>query len=69
MNMVLVVKSSVSQVAGQSSQLAETYDAKWRETYPKGNVVIRDLAMDLVPHLTQKRLEGLMIGPDLRNET
>lgn len=68
MKNLFVLKSSLFNGAGQSSHLADTYIGRWQERNPEGNVVVRDLARDPVPHLTQERFQGFLSQPAERTE-
>lgn len=67
MKNLFVLKSSLFNGAGQSSHLADAYIAKWQAVHPEGHVVIRDLATDPVPHLTQERFQGFLSQPQERS--
>lgn len=58
MKTLLVIKSSLFNGAGQSSQLADEFAARWQEANPEGRVLCRDLALDPVPHLTADAFNG-----------
>lgn len=58
MTTLLVIKSSLFNGSGQSSQLADAFTARWRASNPHGQVLCRDLAADPVPHLSAESLAG-----------
>ncbi|MFP4207941.1 MAG: FMN-dependent NADH-azoreductase [Wenzhouxiangella sp.] len=58
MQTLLVIKASLFGSDGQSSQLADAFTARWREQYPEGQVLCRDLAADPLPHLTAEAFAG-----------
>ncbi len=58
MKTLLVIKSSLFGGSGQSSQMADAFTARWREAFPDGQVVCRDLAADPLPHLTAEAFAG-----------
>lgn len=51
MQTLLHINSSLSTHAGNSSQLAQSYVAKWRHSHHDGQVISRDLAASPTPHL------------------
>jgi FMN-dependent NADH-azoreductase len=51
---------------GQSSRLAEEFVAGWRGLNPKGEVIVRDLASDPVPHLDAGRFQSFLAKPEER---
>ena len=48
---LLQLNSSLYAGAGQSTRLADEFVARWREHNPGATVIVRDLAVDPVPHL------------------
>jgi len=63
MKTLLEIRSSIFSDGGQSSRLAERFVATWREANPAGNVVVRDLARDPVPHLDGVRFGAFITKP------
>ncbi len=63
MKTLLVIKSSLFNGSGQSSQLADEYVERWRAGHPEGRVLCRDLAADAVPHLTAEAFQGFQAEP------
>jgi FMN-dependent NADH-azoreductase len=63
---LLEIKTSLFSNQGQSSQLAERFVQNWRQANPDGKVVVRDLALEPVPHLDAARLGAFLAGPDKR---
>jgi len=55
MNTLLEIKSSLFSDHGQSSHLADRFVAAWKVANPGGQVIVRDLARDPVPHLDASR--------------
>jgi len=55
---LLVIKSSLFGSNGESSKLADAFTARWREHYPDGTVLCRDLAADPLPHLDLEAFTG-----------
>lgn len=66
MNTLLLVRTSLYGAQGQSSQLAEHFVADWRQRNPGGRVIVRDLAVDPVPHLTAERFQAFSTAPENR---
>ncbi|MEE4638001.1 MAG: NAD(P)H-dependent oxidoreductase [Wenzhouxiangella sp.] len=58
MKTLLVIKASLFGAAGQSSQLADAFTARWRQAHPDGQVLCRDLAADPLPHLNAEAFAG-----------
>ncbi|WP_376692810.1 FMN-dependent NADH-azoreductase [Wenzhouxiangella sp. EGI_FJ10409] len=63
MKTLLVIKSSLFNGQGQSSQLADAFAARWRENNPNGRVLCRDLALETVPHLDAEAFKGFQADP------
>ena len=67
MKTLLQIKSSLFSDGGQSSRLAERFVAAWRESNPHGRVIVRDLALEPVPHLDAARFGAFLTKPGERN--
>jgi FMN-dependent NADH-azoreductase len=67
MNTLLQLNTSLFSDQGQSSRLADRFVAAWRLKNPHGQVVVRDLAKDPVPHLDGARFLSFLAKPDERN--
>jgi FMN-dependent NADH-azoreductase len=67
MKTLLLIKSSLFDGAGQSSQLAHTFAQRWREANPAGTVVTRDLASNPLPHLSAQEVSGWQAEADQRS--
>src|SRR5882672_10703411 len=63
---LLKIQSSIFSDGGQSSRLGNRFIAAWREANPDGNVVVRDLAKDPVPHLDAARFGAFLAKPEER---
>ena len=68
MKTLLVIKSSLFNGAGQSSQLADAFVQRWSESHPEGSVVTRDLATDPLPHLSAEEVSGWQAEADQLSE-
>jgi FMN-dependent NADH-azoreductase len=66
MNTLLQLNTSMFSTEGQSSRLAEEFVAGWRELNRKGEVIVRDLARDPVPHLDAGRFQSFLAKPGER---
>jgi len=60
---LLHIQTSLSGDAGQSVQLAERYIDQWQQKHPGGEVIVRDLIAEPVPHLDVERMAALR-APD-----
>ena len=63
---LLQVTSSLFSDSGQSSRLAEAFVARWRQANPNGQVIVRDLSRDPVPHLNAERFGAFLSKPEAR---
>src|SRR6266536_5155793 len=68
MTTLLQLNSSIFSAGGQSSRLADEFVAAWRESHPDSEVIIRDLARDVVPHLDAERFGAFIAKPDERSD-
>jgi FMN-dependent NADH-azoreductase len=66
MKTLLQIKSSIFSDGGQSSLLAERFVAAWRDANPGGNVIVRDLGRDPVPHLDAARFSSFLTEKEKR---
>ena len=66
MKTLLQIDSSLFSGDGQSSRLAATFAARWRDLNPEGRVVTRDLARNAIPHLTAERFAAFLAKPEAR---
>ena len=60
MNTLLLIRSSI-HAEGASNGLADRYVELWRANHPRGVVIVRDLAIDPVPHLTDEAFRGFSL--------
>jgi len=68
MTTLLQLNSSIFSAGGQSSRLADEFVAAWRESHPDSEVIVRDLARDVVPHLDAERFGAFVAKPDERSD-
>lgn len=66
MKTLLQIRSSIFSDQGQSSQLANRFVESWKKTNPGGKVVVRDLALEPVPHLDGARFGAFLANPEAR---
>lgn len=66
MKTLLQINTSLFSGAGQSSKLADQFVARWIAANPDGEVIVRDLARDPVPHLTAERFQAFTTKPEAR---
>src|SRR2546425_5140902 len=67
MKTLLQIKPSIFSDGGQSSRLAERFVAAWRESNPDGQVIVRALALEPVPHLDAARFGAFLAKPGERS--
>lgn len=63
---LLYVKGSIFGDHGQSSQLAEKFINRWKESHDNADVVVRDLATDVPPYLDAARVSALFTPAESR---
>ena len=66
MKTLLQLNASIFSTGGESSRLASQFVARWSESNPDGQVVVRDLAADPIPHLTAERFQSFLAAPEKR---
>ncbi len=66
MTTLLQLNTSLFSTGGQSSRLADEFVARWRANHPRGEVIVRDLAREPVPHLTAERFGAFLAKPGER---
>src|SRR3989442_3955384 len=67
MKPLLQIRSSIFPDGGESSRLTERFVAAWRESNPDGQVIVRDLALEPIPHLDAGRFGAFLAKPDERS--
>ena len=60
MKTLLQIRASLFSDNGQSTQLADRFVANWRKANPDGRVILRDLALEPVPHLDAARFGAFL---------
>ena len=68
MKTLLQLNTSLFSNQGQSSRLTDEFVAEWRAANPDGEVIVRDLAANPVPHLTGERFKAFLTKPEERTE-
>ena len=68
MKTLLQINASLFANGGQSTRLADAFVAAWRARNPGATVIVRDLAVDPVPHLTAERFGAFLAQPAERTE-
>jgi FMN-dependent NADH-azoreductase len=66
MKTLLEIRSSIYSDAGQSSRLADRFIARWRAANQGGKVIVRDLALEPVPHIDADRFGAFVATPGQR---
>jgi FMN-dependent NADH-azoreductase len=67
MKKLLQINASLFSGNGQSTRMSDQFVAAWREAHPDGQVTLRDLGTNPVPHLTAQRFGALIAKPEERN--
>ena len=67
MQTLLQLNTSLFSNGGQSSRLTEQFVAAWRAAHPNGQVIVRDLAKEPVPHLDAERFQSFLAKPEERS--
>src|SRR2546428_6900860 len=67
MKTLLQIKSSIFSDGGQSSRLTERFIAAWRQSNPDGQVIVRALALEPIPHLDAGRFGAFRAKPGERS--
>ena len=67
MSTLLQINASLFSNNGQSSRLADKFVAAWQAQNPDGQVVVRDLAKEPVPHLDGERFLSFLAKPEERS--
>jgi len=68
MRQLLHIKTSVNGNNGESAQLAERYITQWKQKYPQGEVVERDLIAQPLAHMDGAVVGAFFTPAELRSE-
>ncbi len=63
MTTLLKIQASLYGAEGASSGLANAFVEEWRHRNPHGQVVLRDVTADPLPHLDLARFQSLLAAP------
>lgn len=63
---LLQINTSLFSEQGQSSKLTREFVSAWRARNPDGQVIVRDLAANPLPHLTAERFQAFLAKPEAR---
>ena len=66
MKTLLQIQTSLFESQGQSSRLAQRFTREWQAANPGGEVIVRDIGREPVPHLTAERFQAFLAKPDER---
>jgi len=64
---LLQINASMFAGGGQSSRLADRFVGAWRANNPAATVIVRDLGVEAVPHLTAERFGAFLAKPEERD--
>jgi len=67
MAILLHIKSSIFGNGGKSSQLADNFIEQWVEKHPQGQVIVRDLVAEDIPHFDAAVMTALSTPAEERN--
>ena len=63
MKTLLQLKTSLFSDAGESSRLSNRFVEQWQARNPSGRVIVRDLALEPVPHLDASGFKAFLAKP------
>jgi FMN-dependent NADH-azoreductase len=66
MKTLLQIQTSIFSDGGESSRLARKFVAEWRKAHAPGEVIVRDIGREPVPHLTAARFQSFLAKPEER---
>ena len=66
MQTLLQIRSSLFSDNGESSRLANRFAEGWRAAHPGATFLVRDLALEPVPHLDAMRFGAFLAKPEVR---
>lgn len=66
MSTLLQLNTSLFAESGQSSRLAQEFVRSWQAHHPQGQVILRDLASQPLPHLDAERFGAFLAKPETR---
>ena len=66
MTTLLQINTSLNAHQGNSSQLADRFVSAWKASHTDGNVVVRDVGAEPIPHLDADRFGAFLAKPEDR---
>src|SRR5690554_3184169 len=66
MTTLLKIQASLYGADGASSRLADAFVEQWRRENPGGQIVLRDVTAEPLPHLDLARFQSLLAEPAKR---
>lgn len=66
MKTILQINASIQSAAGESSKLADLYVKGLLTAHPEAELIVRDLAKEVVPHLDAERFGAFLAPADKR---
>ena len=69
MKTLLQISSSIRSSDGESSRLAQRFADQWSSRNPGSRRIVRDLALNPVPHLDAARFDAFLSKPGMRSST
>jgi FMN-dependent NADH-azoreductase len=69
MTTLLQINASIHSEGGQSSRLAAQFVEAFKQRHPDARILRRDLAADIVPHLSAERFAAFLSNADERTDT
>jgi FMN-dependent NADH-azoreductase len=67
MKTLLQIQASIFSDGGESSRLARKFIAEWQKANASGDVIVRDIGRETVPHLTAERFQSFLAKPEDRS--
>ncbi|MEX0360710.1 MAG: FMN-dependent NADH-azoreductase, partial [Allomuricauda sp.] len=64
MKTLLRIDCSARKLGSHSRELADYFEARWKQSNPDGRVVHRDLTREQLPHIQNNTIEGFHVSPD-----
>ncbi|WP_407361876.1 FMN-dependent NADH-azoreductase [Pseudomonas luteola] len=68
MSQVLVIESSARKEGSISRQITAEFIEAWQHKHPEGKISVRDVAVDVIPHLDENLLAGWMSPAETHSE-
>ena len=68
MKTLLRIDSSIRQTDSISRAMGDHFVTRWKEEYPTGKIITRDLQVNPIPHLSQSTVLGFFSGQATSDE-